>query len=105
MHTLGQSFIAYAITPAGETIPLVRINDWDFNWQSTYVFREPLTIPERSIIYAEGAYDNTSNNPENPNVPPKTVTYGWNTTDEMMNLIMYYLDAPPVGPVRRDSQD
>jgi len=105
MHTLGQSFTAYAITPDGEVVPLVRINDWDFNWQSTYVFREPLTLPEKSVIYAEGVYDNTSNNPENPNVPPKTVTYGWNTTDEMMNLIMYYLDAPLVGPLRKDSQE
>ena len=103
MHTLGKSFKAYAITPAGEVVPLVRVNDWDFNWQSTYVFREPLTLPVNSVIYAEGVYDNTANNPGNPNVPPKDVTYGWNTTDEMMNLIMYYVDQMPVGPVRAGS--
>ncbi|MEQ9439702.1 MAG: hypothetical protein RIG62_11680 [Cyclobacteriaceae bacterium] len=104
MHTLGKSFTAYAITPAGEVVPLVRVNDWDFNWQSTYVFQEPLTLPVNSIIYGEGVYDNTADNPGNPNVPPQQVTYGWNTTDEMMNLIMYYLDQSPVGPVRKGAQ-
>ncbi len=96
MHTLGKTFRAFAITAEGDLIPFVKIDDWDFNWQSSYVFEEMLTIPAGAVIYAEATYDNTINNPENPNYPPKDVTYGWNTTSEMMNFIIYYVDANPL---------
>ena len=93
MHTVGRSFRAFAITPDGDVVPLVKVNDWDFNWQSTYVFKEILDVPKGSVIYAEATYDNTARNPGNPHVPPQDITYGWNTTDEMMNLIIYYLQT------------
>jgi hypothetical protein len=88
---LGKKFKAFAITPAGDVIPLVNIPEWDFNWQMTYVFKKFLKVPKGSIIYAEGQYDNTRNNPKNPSNPPIDVTYGWGTKDEMMNLIIYYV--------------
>lgn len=93
MHYLGKSFRSFAITPEGEVIPLVKINDWDFNWQTTYMYEDLLRIPAGSVIYAEAKYDNTSDNPANPNYPPEDTGYGWNTTDEMCNLIIYYVDA------------
>ncbi len=93
MHTVGRSFRAFAITPAGDVVPLVKVDDWDFNWQSTYVFKDLLTVPEGSVLYAEATYDNTADNPGNPHDPPRDITYGWNTTSEMMNLIMYYVKA------------
>lgn len=90
MHFLGKSFKAFAKTPEGEAIPLIKIDAWDFNWQSTYLFEEPLFIPKGSKILIVADYDNTSGNPINPNAPPKDVSLGWNSTDEMMNLIFYY---------------
>lgn len=101
MHTLGKTFRAFAITPAGDLVPFVKIDDWDFNWQSTYVFEDLLNVPAGSVIYAEATYDNTISNPENPNYPPKDVTYGWNTTDEMMNFIIYYIDAETNSTVKK----
>jgi hypothetical protein len=92
MHFLGKSFTAMAATPDGEAIPLIKINDWDFNWQSTYVFKNLLKVPAGSVILVQATYDNTDNNKANPNHPPKDVGYGWNSTDEMCNLIIYYLD-------------
>ncbi|MBY0434794.1 MAG: hypothetical protein K2U26_11845 [Cyclobacteriaceae bacterium] len=92
MHFLGKRFSAEAMTPTGEKIPLVRINDWDFNWQTTYQFKKLLKIPAGSIIYMEARYDNTSENPANPFHPAHDAGYGWNSTDEMCNLIIYYLD-------------
>jgi hypothetical protein len=92
MHFLGESFKALAATPDGEAIPLIKIDDWDFNWQSTYTFKSLLKIPAGSVILVQAAYDNTSGNPGNPNKPAKDVGYGWNTTDEMCNLIIYYVD-------------
>lgn len=91
MHWLGQSVRAFAVTPAGEAINLVSIPDWDYRWQLTYFFREPLVLPKGSTIIAEAHYDNTDQNPLNPNHPARTVGYGWSSTDEMMNLVFYYI--------------
>lgn len=90
MHFLGKSFKAVAATPEGEAIPLIKIDDWDFNWQSSYLFEDPLFVPKGSIILIVAEYDNTEENEYNPNSPPIDVGLGWNSTDEMMNLIFYY---------------
>ncbi|MEZ4903119.1 MAG: cytochrome c [Spirosomataceae bacterium] len=92
MHWLGQSFKAFAITPEGDLVPLVKIDAWDFNWQMTYQFEKLLHIPIGSVILAEASYDNTPSNPLNPFNPPKDTTFGWNTTAEMMQLVIYYVD-------------
>lgn len=92
MHFLGKSFLSYAITPWNETIPLIKIDKWDFNWQTTYQFKNLLKIPAGSRIYVEAKYDNTTENPANPNQPARDVGYGWNSTDEMCNMVIYYLD-------------
>nr|WP_293835280.1 hypothetical protein [uncultured Arsenicibacter sp.] len=91
MHLLGKTFRAFAITPDGEAINLIKIDDWDYKWQLTYQFKALLTVPKGSIIIAEGLYDNTAQNPLNPNTPVRDVGYGWNSTDEMMNLVLYYV--------------
>jgi len=92
MHFIGKSFLSYAITLEGVKIPLIKINNWDFNWQTTYQFKNLLRIPAGSRIFVEAKYDNTSENPANPNHPAKDIGYGWNSTDEMLNLVIYYLD-------------
>lgn len=90
MHFLGKKMTALAITPDQQEIPLIRINDWDFNWQSTYLLEEPLFLPKGTVLLLVAEYDNTRDNPLNPVDPPQDVTYGWDSTDEMMNLIFYY---------------
>jgi len=80
MHLLGKDLVCYAITPTSDTINLIRINKWDFEWQGFYFFETFVKIPAGSIIYAEGRYDNTVS-PMNPN--PVTVQSGLNTEDEM----------------------
>ena len=91
MHKLGRTVRAFAITPAGDAINLIRIPNWDYSWQLTYFFNEPLTLPKGSTLIAEAQYDNTDQNPLNPNRPAQTVGYGWNSTNEMMNLVFYYV--------------
>jgi hypothetical protein len=91
-HLLGKSFRAFAITLDGDLIPLIKVDDWDFNWQTTYEFDRLIKIPAGSNIIMEGTYDNTAANPKNPNFPLIDVGYGWRTVDEMMNLIFYYVD-------------
>ncbi|GAB3641477.1 monooxygenase [Spirosoma arcticum] len=91
MHKLGRSVKAFAITPDGDAINLINVTDWDYNWQLTYFFRDMLVLPKGSTILAEAHYDNTDQNPLNPNRPARTISYGWNSTDEMLNLVFYYV--------------
>jgi hypothetical protein len=86
MHYLGKSWRVYAIKPDGDTVNLVRVNDWDFNWQGNYTFKKPIILPAGTKVHAYAKYDNTVNNPYNPNNPPRAVSWGERTQDEM-----YYL--------------
>jgi hypothetical protein len=98
MHLLGKSFEAFAATPDGRTIPLIKIPKWDFRWQYFYTFPKMVKIPKGSTIAAIGVYDNTANNPNNPNSPPQTVIGTNNSmrvTDEMFQLIMKYVPYQP----------
>ena len=86
MHFLGREFIAIATLPDGSETPLIRIADWDFRWQNTFAYREPVHLPAGSRIDAWVRYDNSADNPQNPALEPETVTWGWETTDEMSEL-------------------
>lgn len=94
MHLIGKSFVAYAVKPDGDTIPLVRIPRWDFRWQYFYQPETLLHIPRGSTIYVEGIYDNTASNPYNPNHPPKEIRErkgSMKSSDEMFQLIITYV--------------
>jgi hypothetical protein len=90
-HKLGQRWIVFAITPTQDTVHLIRVNDWDFNWQGTFYFDKLIHLPKNTVIHAYAKYDNTSNNIQNPNNPPKLITWGENTSDEMFYLPLIYL--------------
>lgn len=92
MHLIGRRAKAYAILPGGDTLRLINIPDWDFNWQGGYDFRKVTKIPAGSVLVGECFYDNTSNNPFNPSNPPIMVKKGENTTDEMLLFYFTYLD-------------
>jgi len=88
MHMLGKDLECIAVTPTNDTINLIKINNWDFEWQGSYFFKNFLKIPAGSMIYAEGSYDNTVS-ASNPN--PVTVQSGLNTEDEMFIFIFQFL--------------
>lgn len=93
MHLIGKTFLTYAVKNSApfDTIRFVRINDWDFHWQDNYVFQNALKVPNGYTLRATAFYDNTSNNANNPNVPPQNVSAGEATTDEMMMVFFSYL--------------
>lgn len=93
MHMLGKSFKAYAITPKGDTIRLVNIPQWDFNWQEFYRFKKIIKIPSGSVLHADAIYDNSAGNPNNPHHPPRDIKFEWGMNDdsEMMRLVLLYL--------------
>jgi mono/diheme cytochrome c family protein len=85
-HYLCRTMRGYADLPDGTRRWLMSINDWDFNWQGDYQFPTPVALPRGTKLVMEYGYDNSTNNARNPNNPPREVTYGSNTTDEMAEL-------------------
>jgi len=83
-HLLGKSYKVFATSPnQQDTIPLINIPEWNFNWQGLYAYPNPKHIPAGYKVHCIGTFDNTSSNPVNPNDPPQYVWWGESTTDEM----------------------
>jgi tetratricopeptide (TPR) repeat protein len=94
-HYLGRLLEAYATLPSGCRKPLIRIQDWDRNWEAVYRYREPVFLPRGSTISMNFHYDNSAGNARNPHHPPKRVHAGNTTVDEMGHL---WLQVLPKGP-------
>jgi hypothetical protein len=83
MHLLGTQIKLEATLPGGKKQCLVNIPKWDFQWQGTYTYKEPITLPGGTKLKLTTFYDNSLKNPRNPSNPPKAVHWGERTTDEM----------------------
>ena len=82
-HNLARHVRAFATRPDGSTQALLYISDWDFHWQDAYRYRQPVFLPAGTQLNMEVVYDNSPGNRANPSFPPRRVTYGQRTTDEM----------------------
>lgn len=92
MHVRGKAY-RYELQRPGESEPTVILDipRYDFNWQLRYTLREPLDAPAGSTLIGTAWYDNSAENPANPD-PTKTVRWGPQTYDEMMlGYVEYYL--------------
>ena len=87
-HLVGSRVHAWAEPPDAERIELLRIDEWDFRWQDTYLYAKPIRLPRGTVVRCEWRYDNSASNPRNPNRPPKRIFVGENSTDEMAGLIL-----------------
>lgn len=90
MHLLGHDMTVTATFPDGHKQELIHVEPYDFNWQTRYSYRQPVDLPGGTVLNLVAHYDNSSNNPKNPNNPPKTVTFGEQTTDEMCFAFFSY---------------
>lgn len=90
MHLIGRTIKSFAVSPQNDTTPLVNVPDWNFRWQGMYQFQQLLKIDAQSTLYSTTDYDNTTNNPYNPNAIPQDVFLGEATTDEMMLVYFAY---------------
>ncbi|HEX4229985.1 MAG TPA: tetratricopeptide repeat protein [Bryobacteraceae bacterium] len=90
-HYLGKLLEGYATLPDGTRKWLIRIPRWDLNWQAVYRYRPPVFLPKGTVISMRFHYDNSANNPQNPNDPPIRVHAGNNATDEMGHLWLQVL--------------
>ncbi len=90
-HLLCNKIVNYAVNPGVDTIPIVRVNKWDFKWQDYFLVKKIIKLPAGYKIYGKHTFDNTSSNPSNPNFPPAMVYAGTDTGDEMLFDGMMFL--------------
>lgn len=84
MHLLGKSMLVTATMPGGDVKNLVNVPEWNYNWQDEYYYEHPFRLPAGTTLRVEAVFDNSENNPSNPSSPPKRVTWGDGTLDEML---------------------
>lgn len=94
-HYLAKQMEGMATLPNGQTQSLLLIPQWDFNWQGDYRYAEPIALPKGTRLTMRFTYDNSADNPRNPNRPPKRVRYGLQSTDEMGELWFQLLAQSP----------
>ncbi len=95
MHNIGKKFKVYSVDSNNDTTRLINIDNWDFHWQGQYQFRKLMKIKAYATLYADAWYDNTTGNDHNPNSPPKDVSLGESTLDEMMLVYFSFLAYKP----------
>jgi len=83
MHLRGKDFLYRATYPDGRSEILLSVPSYDFNWQGSYRFTEPLSAPAGTKIDCLAHFDNSADNRANPD-PTKTVSWGDQTWEEMM---------------------
>jgi peroxiredoxin len=111
MHWRGKDYRYEMITPDGKQQTLLSVPRWDFNWQSVYRLQEPVRAPKGTRLRAIAHWDNSANNPLNPD-PKKSAPFGLQTWEEMMvGFVAYVFERPeeaaaqlaksPPGPAQR----
>jgi hypothetical protein len=84
-HQICTEILNYAYHPlSNDTIPLIKIDRWDFEHQEYYYYKNLVKIAPGYRFHSDHTFDNTSQNHHNPNNPPQMITVGYNTDDEML---------------------
>jgi hypothetical protein len=83
MHLRGKAFEYRVVFPDGRKETLLSVPRYDFNWQLSYYLEEPLFLPKGAKLECTAWYDNSPNNPSNPD-PKVEVRYGDQSWEEMM---------------------
>jgi len=97
MHYRGKDMLYTAIFPDGRSQELLRVSQYDFNWQTNYDFVEPISVPAGTKIEVAAHWDNSADNPNNPD-PSVAVAWGPQSTDEMLIGFLDYVVEEGVSP-------
>ena len=99
-HLRGRKWSYRLILPDGSTKTILSVPNYDFNWQTYYMFKEPLKVPKGAKIVSTAWYDNSAANRSNPD-PKADVKWGDQTWEEMQySGILFTPSVPPV-PVEK----
>ncbi len=83
MHSRGKSFEYRLTFPDGKTETILSVPVYNWHWQLWYNLVDPIDLPQGTKIECTAHFDNSPNNPENPD-PTKSVIWGQQSWDEMM---------------------
>jgi hypothetical protein len=97
MHARGKDFEYRVVFPNGETRTILRVPQYNWHWQLWYNLAEPIDLPPGARIECTAHFDNSRNNPENPD-PTKTVIWGQQSWDEMMVGFFNLVYDPKISP-------
>ncbi len=90
MHLRGKTFEYRVRYPDASEEVLLKVDDYDFGWQTNYMLQTPKVLPAGTELICTGSWDNTAANPNNPDAG-KTASWGQQTDDEMMiGFFEYY---------------
>ena len=101
-HLRGKKWDYKLVLPGGETKTILAVPRYDFNWQTYYLFREPLQVPKGSKIVSTAWYDNSAANKSNPD-PKSDVKWGDQTWEEMQYSGILFSPAAPPAPTVADA--
>ncbi len=93
MHYRGKDVIYEVVRPGGRREILLSVPKYSFEWQLVYRFQDPVYIEQGSLLTVTAHYDNSPNNPANPD-PSRSIRWGDKSEEEMMTSWIEYLDAP-----------
>ena len=82
-HYICRQMEMIAKLPDGQQLTLLKIDDWDLDWQDQYAFAKPIALPKGTELTTTIVYDNSADNPENPYSPPQAIAWGRESNDEM----------------------
>lgn len=92
-HYLGKTLSMTGTTPEKKENKLFRIDDWNFNWQGQYLYKEFVRLPKGTVLRGEVTWDNSKDNPRNPKSPPVRVRWGEESGDEMGSVSLQLVAA------------
>ena len=91
VHQLARWIEVRAFPPDAEKpLLLLRVPQWDYNWQSAYYLREPQRFPAGTRFEAACSFDNSAANPHNPFDPPQNVWHNETIHDEMLLPVLSF---------------
>ena len=103
-HYLGKSVEGWATHPDGTTRWLIKIDHWDFKWQDVYRYVEPIPLPAGTTVSMRWTFDNSAGNVNQRHDPPRRVTAGNRSADEMAHLMLQMrLRRPEDRPVLQEA--
>ena len=88
MHMVGKEVKVTMTLPDGPPTTLIAVKEWDYNWQETYIFKEPIHVKKGTHFHVDAVYDNSSKNPNNPFNPPRQIDFGEQTFNEMCYVFL-----------------
>jgi hypothetical protein len=96
-HVRGRQWEITATYPDGRREVILSVPNYDFNWQTDYIFKQPLKLPKGTVLHSAAWFDNSAANKSNPN-PKADVHWGEQTWEEMQFTAFTFTLEPQQRP-------